>query len=207
MMKTLLHTIALIMLLCPSPADVKAHSGESPETDNSTVGFPSPAILDRESAEEYLSQLPLRGPEGLWEFAPDEVTVMILSDRHMRGRYRIYIVDSVDCRLTPGMELGYLEESVDSSKFRLRLMSHWKKSLLDIPVKGTATLDSKGETLIIEGKSVRLSLTPSVILPNLMSLLRMRVGLRIKDPEDRLPRGFHRIFPARFDLPESPAWL
>ena len=171
------------------------------------TGYKFPADLDRESAAEVLSYLPLRGPEGLWEFEPDEVTLMILADKQYPGQYGIYVVDAVDCRLQPGLRIGYLEESLDRNSFHLRLMSHWKKNSVDLPVKGAATLNDKDGILKIEGGSLKFSISPSIVLPNLLSLLRLRVGIKLNNPEQNLPTGLRRVYPTVSGLTEIPAWL
>ncbi|MDE6272000.1 MAG: hypothetical protein K2M31_03230 [Muribaculaceae bacterium] len=169
-----------------------------------------PADLDRDKAEKFMTEIPLRGPEGLWEFEPDEVTLMILSDENLPGVFNIYVVDAVDCRLAPGMMIGCLESTVDKKSYRISLSTRWKNNeIYDecLPLEGTVRLDSKSETLLIEGKSGKISISPSIALPNLLSLLRVRVRINVNDPTSRLPSGLRRLYPASNDLPDSPRYL
>lgn len=160
-----------------------------------------------EEAKEMLAAMPLAGPEGLWEFAPDEVTLLILRDADYPGRYNLIVMEAVDCRLLPGVRIGSLEESVEPFTYRLNLFTSWKKGVLDFPVKGVAKYDTKSESLRLEGKSIKVALTPSVILPNLLNLLRLRVAIKTSDPEAKLPKGLRRIFPEPVATPDNPIYL
>ncbi len=166
-----------------------------------------PSDLDRAKAEDYLSGLPLTGPEGLWGFDPDEVTLMILRDDNLPGVYAIYVVDAVDCRLTPGMKIGELEASISGKDYRISIRDHRNKLLPKLPLEGLAKLDPKSGTMTIEGKSGKFSVTPSLILPNLLSLLRLRVRVNVNDPASKIPTGLQRLCPLSADHPNSPRYL
>lgn len=176
-------------------------------TDLEESGYSFPKDINADSAMEILEGMPLTGPEGLWEFQPDEVSMLILRDEHIPGRFNIYVVDAVDCRLSPGMKIGHLGSSIDPETFSISLMSRWKKNLLSMPVDGIAKFQSKKDLLLIEGKSAKLSITPSIILPNLLGLLRFRVNLKYNDPTSKLPTGLRRVYPCQSGLPHSPRYL
>lgn len=176
-------------------------------TDLEEAGYYFPKDINVDSALEILNALPLAGPEGLWEFQPDEVSMLILRDKNIPGQYNIFVVDAVDCRLSPGMKIGHMESSSDPESFSISLMSRWKKNLLTVPVDGVAKYQPKREIMLIEGKSAKLSITPSIILPNLLGLLRFRVNLKYNDPSAKLPVGLRRVYPRHDNLPSSPIYL
>lgn len=158
--------------------------------------YPEKICADRGVAEEFLSPLPLRPLEGLWEYPADEVTVMVIRDADAKGRYNILLVEAVDCRLTPGMCLGWIEESADKSRFRISLSSKIHKGVPAGHMQGLATLNADADALIIEMPKVKLSLSPSLVLPSLWNYLRLSVRMSTKNPLDRLPQGWIKVFPS-----------
>ncbi|MDE7080251.1 MAG: hypothetical protein K2O78_01155 [Muribaculaceae bacterium] len=157
---------------------------------------PQKICADREVAEEFLRPLPLRPLEGLWEYPADEVTVMVIRDADAKGRYNILLVEAVDCRLVPGMCLGWIEESADKSRFRISLSSKIHKGVPAGHMQGLATLNADADALIIEMPKVKVSLSPSLVLPSLWNYLRLSVRMSTKNPLDRLPQGWIKVFPS-----------
>ncbi len=158
--------------------------------------YPEKICADRGMAEDFLRTLPLRPLEGLWEYPADEVAVMVIRDADAKGRYNIFLVEAVDCRLSPGMCLGWIEESADKSRFRISLSSKIHKGLPAGHMQGLATLNADADALVIEMPKVKLTLSPSLVLPSLWNYLRLSVRLSSKNPLDRLPRGWIKVFPS-----------
>lgn len=196
-MNRLLLILLLIFWLTPAAA----------KSDLVNAGYPFPENFDAAVAEDILGGIPLKGPEGLWEFAPDEVSLIILRDNLIAGEYGIYVAEAIDCSLLPGMKIGTLQESADSDRFRLRLMTGFKNGALNFPIAGTATLEDNRDMLRIEGKSLKISFTPTIVLPNLISLLRLRLGVKFLDPEKNLPKGLRKVFPCNSANGRYPIYL
>lgn len=165
-------------------------------SDFSEAGHPAGACANRGCAEEYLGNMPLLPVEGIWEYPADEVALMVVRDPHAKGRYGIYLLESVDCRLTPGMRLGWIEESAQSNKFRIGLSSRLHKGLPAAPNEGLATLTEDGESLLIEMPKLKVSLAPAAVLPVLWNKLRLFARVSSRNPLDRLPEGWVRKFPS-----------
>lgn len=151
---------------------------------------------NRGVAEERLASLPLRALEGIWEFPADEVALVVLRIPEQKGRYGVYLLESVDCRLWPGMQLGWLEESADPKKFRISLSSRINKGLPVGNMQGMATLGKDADILTIEMPKVKLSFTPSVLLPSLWNMLKLSTRLSTRNPLERLPEGWVKTFPS-----------
>ena len=167
--------------------------------DFSDAGHPAGSCANREGAEEFLSTLPLIPIEGIWEYPADEVALMVVREPMIKGRFGIFLVESVDCRLYPGMRLGWIEESPKSGKFRISLSSRLRNGIPAGHIEGVATLADGNESLLIEMPQVKLSLSPSLLLPTLWNRLRLAVRLKVKDPLEQLPQGWIRTFPS-YDL-------
>ncbi len=170
-------------------------------------GYDIPGIINASNVIDFLNTFPVSGPEGIWGFEPDEITLLILKDKTIPGQFGIYVIDTTDCRLQPGQRIGNLNETVEDRIYRLTLCSRWKKETPDTPLNGTATMDSDGDVMRIEGRSAGLSVTPNIILPNLLGLLRLRVRLNVNDPEKKIPSGLRKIYPPTHDLETSPFYL
>lgn len=179
---------------------------------NTTPGnsFKIGSFHDRGEAEALISTLPLKPIEGIWEYPADEIALMVIRDNTHKGRYRILHVESIDCRLFPGMELGWIEESPDKSKFKIYLCSHLCDGLPGDRRQGLATLSANGESLIIEMPEVKFKISPSIIFPTLWNKLRLSLRVNSTNPLDKLPEGWIKTFPG-YELegttPDSPRYL
>lgn len=151
---------------------------------------------DRGVAEQHLASLPLRPVEGIWEYPADEVALLVIRIPGEKGRYGVYLLESVDCRLWPGMQLGWLEESADRMKFRISLSSKLHKGIPVGHMQGVATLGKNADMLTIDMPKVKFTITPSVLLPSLWNMLRLSVRLTTRNPLDRLPEGWVKTFPS-----------
>lgn len=171
------------------------------------TGYNVPSSINVSSIKKFLDSYPVSGPEGLWGFEPDEVALLVLKDRIMPGEFAIYVVDAVDSRLVPGRRIGTLEETIETNTYRITLFSRWNKNRLHTPLKGRAVIDSKSSAMRIEGKSAKFSVTPNIILPNLLGLLRLRVRINVNDPESKIPSGLKKIYPSSGDLASPPVYL
>ncbi|MDE6010312.1 MAG: hypothetical protein K2F87_02540 [Muribaculaceae bacterium] len=188
------HIRRLRLLTLAMPLFTALTASAAP-TDFETAGHPTGACADRGRAEEYLTGLPLGRVEGIWEYPADETAVMVIADPMRKGAYGIFLVETTDCRLTPGMLLGRLEESPNSEKFKISLCSRLAGGLPTGWQEGLASLSQTGDALLIEMPKLKLSLNPSMVLPVLWNRLRLNLRVKHTDPLDRLPEGWIRVFP------------
>lgn len=136
------------------------------------------------------------GPEGIWQYPDDGITVAILRDTHRRSRYNISVVESDDVRLSPGDILGYMTESPDPAVFRLSLFSDVAHGALARLTDCLARYRSGDDAIIVEAPEVRLRVTPSMVLPVFWSKLRLGTGVKVSDPARKIPEGMIRIYPS-----------
>lgn len=191
---------AFIMVLSSAFTSAK----ESGESDFARSMRPAEAVMSRENAKKYLRSLPLSPLEGIWEYPADDVTLLILRSRHDKGKYEIYLLESVDCRLSPGMLVGEAVATADKSQFSMTLRTRLKRGMLCSPAPCAGKLSSDAEVLYIKAPKVKISLTPSIFLPTLWHTLRLGVRIRTENPSDKLPDGWRKTFPT-FDGNEPSA--
>lgn len=134
----------------------------------------------------------LRLLEGLWSYPEDDVTVLIMRNDHKKGVYDVLVVESADCSLTPGMQLGELHESVDPEKFTLKLFTKVKNGILSAPSEAVATFSESKESLTVKkngGLSFRIN--PSRLLPYFWRIAS--VSFKAKESA---PEGMIKIYPS-----------
>lgn len=159
----------------------------------------NPPATDFEQACDLIDTLPIDRVEGLWRHEADDMTLLIMREPHSRTIYGVFVVESPDCRLEPGCRIGELEDIGDNQKFRMRIMSSWKKGMLGSPIVCAATLDGGSDRLSIESRSLKVSLSPSIVLPRLLDMLRLGVRIKINDPAEKLHDGWRKIYPVAPD--------
>lgn len=150
-----------------------------------------PAIGDMTAAMELCDAMPLSGPEGIWRFDADKVSVLILKDADKTGRWNITVVESDDVALRAGDVIGWLEESTDTKKFKLNLFTGRKRGKLCTPLCCMAVYSEKDESLRIERSKLKLTINPLGFLPYFWRSIRVKVD----DPGRELPKGMIRIYP------------
>lgn len=159
-------------------------------------GYPKGGCANIIAAQNLCSNIPLSPLEGIWEYPADEVTLMILRNMWEKGRYDVYVVEAVDCRLDAGMRIGYAVDSADPNQFKLALCSKMKSGIPGGFINCLAKLDRNGESLRIQAPKVKLTLNPSVVLPVLWNKLRIGVRLKTSDPMENFPEGWIRVYPS-----------
>ncbi|MDE6558730.1 MAG: hypothetical protein K2K29_02445 [Muribaculaceae bacterium] len=162
----------------------------------SEAGYLHDFPLTPEAAECMLKSLPLSAEEGIWYAPADDMTLMVVKDLAASNTFGIYIVRANDCRLEPGMCIGTLTSTADHKLFKLRLMtSYHPKKGLRLPVDATAKANANFSRFTIEAPKLKFSLSPSLIIPNLLNMLRMRVNIRYSDPTEKVRDGWIKVYP------------
>lgn len=151
--------------------------------------------LDLNSAAQLCSSLPITSIEGIWEYPDDEIYLLILKDKWEKGRYNVYVIDAVDCRLKPGMKIGEATESPDPLQFRLSLCSGIKKGVPGVAKDCLAKLNKNGEALYISSPKLKIVITPSILMPRLWNYLRLTPRVSVSNPVEKLPDGWRKIYP------------
>ncbi len=194
MMKSSLRHIAIsgALIICGC---ISTFADSMQEPDFVKAMRPIEAIQSRENAEKYLATLPLSPIEGIWEYPADETSLIILKSRHDKGHYDIYLLESVDCSLHPGMNVGQIEESADKTQFSIKLKTKLNKGLLTSPLPCSGKLSGNSDILYIKSPKIKVSFTPSLFLPTLMKVLRLGFRVRTESPADKVPDGIIKTFP------------
>lgn len=147
--------------------------------------------VDILEAQELCNEMDLRPVEGLWLCPEDDVVLMIMRHNSDESKYLVTVVESSDCSLIPGMEIGHLSISPDPNKFKLKLFTKVKKGVLQLPCEAAATYSPNNEALTIEKPSIKISFQPGRLLPYFWRTARITV----KNPADRIPEGMIKIYP------------
>ena len=199
----------VIASACPSISSATEPAAPSPENDFAKMSDfakplrPTEAITGRREAENYLKSLPLDPLEGIWEYPADETSLLILKSRHEKGKYEIFLLESVDCRFVPGMIVGTATATPDATQFSLSLNTRLKKGQPCNPMKCAAKLSSNNEVLVIKAPKVKFTLTPSIILPTLWNTLRLGMRIKAENPAEKLPDGWIKSYPTFDGNPRS----
>lgn len=151
--------------------------------------------VDMAEAKEAVDEMGVVGIEGLWEYPGDGIIVMISHDMQDNYRYNMTVVESQDVRLRPGVTIGQLTETPLSNEFKLKLYTDVKNEVLTKAVDCAAKYVESEEAIIVERPSIKVKITPSLILPVFWSRLRMSVRVEKDMPAERLKEGLKRVYP------------
>lgn len=154
--------------------------------------MPTDHPVDILSAMEICDKSALHPIEGIWNFPDDGVAVFIFRTNNKKDQYDITVVESDDWSIPAGSKIGVLEITPDPNKFRMSLFTKVKKGILSAPQTLSATFSESKESLIIEGRELKISLSPNRFLPNFWKILR----INISDPVKKLPRGLIKTYPS-----------
>lgn len=157
-------------------------------------GRPLPA--SREEAERIIEENSADPAEGIWRDPASETLFYIAADPLKQGHYTVSVLETYDCRLMPGTQVGLLTPTADNRKFRLSLCSKIRKGVPGDPRDCAATLNTEADVLLIDAPTLKLAVSPSVILPRLWNTLRVPLRLRVDNPADNLPAGWVKVFPS-----------
>lgn len=148
-----------------------------------------------DSSQPYLASVATDPIEGIWEYPADETSLIILRNPTAKGVYDIYLYESVDCRFSRGMRVGTATATADPKQFSLSLCSRLRKNILTSPLPCAGKLSADADILYIQAPKVKLSITPSILLPTLWNTLRLSTRIRVENPADKLPSGLRKVFP------------
>lgn len=149
-------------------------------------------VCDMGAAREYCNTHALSLIEGVWEFPEDATSVLIRHSEAGEYAYEMILISSPDCRLDPGERIGWIEETAEADKYRIRLYCDRREGLLTDLRHCVGKLNDKEGTLCIDPRKIRVSLRNTRYLPQFWRML----NVKITDPQARLPIGLRRIFPA-----------
>lgn len=165
-----------------------------------------PRAHDIDRACEICSSLPLDRIEGVWIYPEDHVTVLILktapSSNSSLPEYEISVVESDDCRLRPGENIGFIKASAASGKYEISLFTEKNKNVLQKTNSCIATLSKDADALILNGShnrkfNFRINLNPSRLLPNFWRFVRISANSGIKsEASQQAPVGMVKIYPS-----------
>lgn len=146
---------------------------------------------DLAAARDLCDTLPLSGPEGIWRFEADKVTVLILKNPEKKGFWDIAVVESDDRALHEGDIIGWLQESTNPDKFTMHLFTSRKRGRLCKPGSCLVTYSQKNESLTVEAGKVKFSFNPL----GLLSQFRRGLSIRYDNPLEKLPSGMIKLYP------------
>lgn len=161
-----------------------------------------PKAFDIGRAQAICDSITPEGPEGIWIYPDDNVTVLVLESPPISPTslpsYIISVVESTDCILEPGDFLGTLFATPDTGKYRLELFTQRKNGVLSKPGSCLASLSDDGETIIIKkdksGLKFRFSINPYTLLPKMWRILR--IGASHSSSKNEIPAGMVKIYPS-----------
>lgn len=153
-------------------------------------------VMDERAARDYCDREILDEVEGIWHYVEDDVKVLVSRDKDGTGNYRITVLETPDCRVSPGDVIGRLVPSADRRQFRMELYTDCRSGLLTDTRECLATLGDDGNALLIKARKLKLKLRLRglSLLPRFWRLVS--IGYDKSDPLEKLPRGMVRIYPS-----------
>lgn len=174
----------------------------------SSMSAETRVISDMGRAREYCDSAALDRIEGIWRFPADDTVVLIRRDLGRKSRgYELVVVSSPDCRLSPGDRIGEIEAGMDPSKMKLSLSRTKRDGIFSDPGRWAILFNDKEGTIRIEKRTLKLRLSNTIyrLLPQFWRLVSM---VKTEDPQEKLPEGMVRIYPAPYSSKsEYPRYL
>lgn len=193
--RALVRLAALALLLAAAPS-VSAE-GRRP---------PLPRVCDIDAARELCDSLPLEGPEGVWIYPQDHVTVLVrripAPEMASLPVYDISVVETTDCSVLPGESIGTLAATPVATQYELTLFTDRSGGMPGKPATCLATVSKEGDSMTLSREKsrlrLRLSFNPASILPALWkSLLRFGFSINPGSGGEKRPApGMVRIHPS-----------
>lgn len=161
-------------------------------------------VCDIDMAKEICDSTPLDQTEGVWAYPDDNVVVLILRDDDSSGIsqlpvYKITVLESTDCRLSPGETLGRLYSTAQAGTYKIELFTEKNNELLLKPKSCVATLSKENDTLIIKKEKsklkLRLNLSLNRLLPGFWKIVSSGISTALSS-ESSLPIGMVKIYPS-----------
>jgi len=152
--------------------------------------------FDMLKALEYCDTHPLDDIEGIWDYADEGFSCLIMADDDVArpDGYNIVVLESEDARLRPGIIIGHIYPTPDPSIFDIWMYTTFKNTSVCSPQECMAKLnaDKQGLTLMKRRLKFRFSLSHIALLPWFWRMARVNV----EDPVRDIPRGFVKVCPS-----------
>ena len=167
--------------------------------------FAQEIAFDIEEAKQICDSLPLQQIEGIWIYPEDSVTVLILEEPSAEKNsqlesYSISIIDSPDCRLSPGDKFGRLFATPNSDAYKIELFTEKNNDLLLKPKSCLATLSKNGDSIIIKKEKSkfkgRLNFNFNRLLPGFWKIVSTGISPNYSNSGQNLPVGMVKIYPS-----------
>lgn len=180
------HSFSLLIIL------FSAFAAFSQQTENST-SFPQ--IFDIIDARNYCDRNALDHIEGIWIYPEDDVTVLIKKDRIDSEKYNIIAVDAKSNHFRLGETIGHLSSTTDPKKYKMKLFTTRKRSILTNPRQCALTLSNDDYAMRVQASSVKITFHPLYLLSRFWRV----VYASYKNPAADLPIGMKKIYPSYDD--------
>lgn len=160
---------------------------------------------DLEEAIDICKNLPLQPLEGIWIYPDDNVTVLILADESVKpssglDSYIISVIESSDCRLTPGETIGTLSATPQKEIYKIELFTEKNNEFLLKPKSCLASLSKNSDVLILKkSKSKlkgRLNFNFNRLLPGFWKIVSTGISINGSDNSAEAPIGMVKIYPS-----------
>lgn len=149
-------------------------------------------IENLKAAKKYCDQATLDKEEGIWEFADDEMIVLIKKRTGSPKRiYDLILLATPDCRVEPGDTIGNIQKGVEENKYRLSLRLNPYKDLLSSVKSCVALMNGEKNRLMIEPVKLKLSFRTMWFLPKFWRSLKIGYD----DPKKKLLCGLVKHYP------------
>lgn len=184
-----------------------------------SVAGKSPVVCDVEAAKELLSSRAVDNVEGIWIYPEDNVTVLVMRAPALSSSafaaYDITVLESDDCRMSPGEKIGELSATAQANTYQIELFTERKDGRLLKPHSCVATLSKDGDALLLKREKskmrFRISTNFNRLLPSFWRIVTVGLsGSGTPGGDTKLPVGMMKTYPSYDGNGSSrrqPRWL
>lgn len=150
--------------------------------------------IDEGKAVEYCDTSVLNRIEGIWEFPGDDTRVLIRRVIPTARLCDIIVVDSPDCRLTPGDVIGSVRPSAEAGTYELSICRSLTKGVFTDPGHCVARLKDNDASLTFEPRKISIRIGNLYFLPKFWRMIRFR----FTQPDAEIPQGMIKVYPPAY---------
>lgn len=161
-------------------------------------------VYDIDAAKALCDSLPLQGPEGIWIYPEDGVTVLVTRRKQLSSTqlpsFEMRVVETSDVRMHPGDIIGILTATPERNKYEAQFYTERKNNLLLKPKTVLAQINDEGETMILKQNkpkfNLRFTFNPSILLPKMWRVIRMNTSAGNNNKSLTPAIGMVKIYPS-----------
>lgn len=157
--------------------------------------YPRQTVSDIGAARQWCDTEMLDPIEGIWIYPEDNLKVLIRkkdsTHNNTLQEYSITVIDTPDCRLEPGLEIGTIRQMAEKNCYHMKIFSQHKGGRLTGKIVCSARLDEKSDAIFVTFPKARIRINLFSFIPGFTRL----ASVSYKSPFENMKEGMIRIYP------------